>query len=202
MANNYGNYGNGNGNGQNSAPRNVCTNFQLKCFEVKESDKGVTLRCTLGSRKKEDGTYSKGIRVSVWCGFNSCSLAREDYKNAYISVNGTLNVQEYVSRNGTVGQNITIFATSVTKRHFANNGNGRNNGYRQNNNNGGYGQQGGYNNGGYQQNNGGYGQQGGYQQNNGYQQNGYNNGGYQQQPNNGYGQQGGWNGDPNDGVSF
>lgn len=56
----------------NNKTYNICGNWGLKCFSqhiVSNNNgvaTGVILSCTLNGKKKQDGSYPKGIQVSVF----------------------------------------------------------------------------------------------------------------------------------------
>ena len=179
----------------NNKTYNICGNWGLKCFSqhIVNGNNGVAtgviLSCTLNGKKRQDGSYPKGIQVSVFCPLDgTCNIQECDYSNTLIDVSGTIGVREYINKNtNQYVSTLSIYASSVSihewKNGHGNNGGGnnyRNNGnYRQTNNNNGYSNNG-YNGG----NNGNYRQ--GNNRNNGYNNNYNNGGGY----NNNYGNNG------------
>lgn len=195
----------------NNKTYNICGNWGLKCFSqhiVSNNNgiaTGVILSCTLNGKKKQDGSYPKGIQVSVFCPLDgTCNIQECDYSNTLIDVNGTIGVREYTNKNNQFVSTLSIYASSVSIHEWKNgNNNGGGNNYRNNGNN--RPNNNGYNNNGYNGNNGNNGYNGGnngnYRQGNN-RNNGYNNnGGYgNNYGNNGYnnGYNGGYNGGYND----
>ena len=98
--------------------RNKVLSWNLKCFDMKVGDKGVTLNCSLNGKKNPDGSYPKGLPVRVFCSFESCEIAEDDYNNTYVTVDGTFSVGEWTKQDGTKVPQYTIFADKVTKRVF------------------------------------------------------------------------------------
>ena len=100
---------------------NRVVNWNLKCFGVREVKGGVILNCVLNGKKNPDGTYPKGMNLSVYCNFQKCRIAEDDYTNAYITVvSGGISVGEWTKQDGTKVPQYTIFADEVVKRVFNN----------------------------------------------------------------------------------
>lgn len=183
-------YNNGNGGRNNYPPHNVCTNFSLKCANMKQNNNGtLTLNCFFLSKKRNDGTYPAPVYVGVYCDVrNGCRMPEMNFTGKAVTVCGNIVAGSYFSqKENREIPTLTIFADSVQITNFGNNGGYAQQGNYQNRGNNGYGN--GYTpqNNGYQNpypQNGGYVQQRNYQNNgysNGYpQQNSYQNGGFQQ----------------------
>lgn len=105
---------------ENYTPFNVCGNWGLKCFDMKAGEKGVTLNCVLNGKKKEDGTYTKGMSIRVWCSFEKCDIPEDDYSNCYINVDGQISVSDYKKQDGTLVSQLTVFANKVRKKVWDN----------------------------------------------------------------------------------
>lgn len=93
---------------------NVCTNWGMRCFEQKVSEKSVTLKCTM-NKKKEDGEYTKPVYIDVICILGKCDIAQDDYAKSYINVDGNFAPDEFVNKSGEAVATMKIFATKVTK---------------------------------------------------------------------------------------
>ena len=95
---------------------NMCVNWGLYCTEMTtiQNGDGVRLSCMLNGKKKKDGTYPKGIPVSVICVFEDCSIEADDYASKYIDVCGGITVTEYTTQNGEKRSSLTLFADSVS----------------------------------------------------------------------------------------
>lgn len=100
---------------------NLVEKWSLKCFDVKESKHGMVLNCVMNGKKKEDGTYPKGMPIRVICTSGKCEIVPDDYTNCYISVDGSFGVSDYTKQDGTTVQSFTIFATKVEMRKLNNN---------------------------------------------------------------------------------
>ncbi len=98
---------------------NTVTNWSLRTFQPKQTEKAMILPSSLSGKKKPDGTYPKSMNVSVFCTENT-NIQPDDYTNAYISVDGNISVGEWVDREGNVHPQYTIFATRVARREFNN----------------------------------------------------------------------------------
>lgn len=105
---------------ENFSNYNKVAQWSLKCFEMRESEKGVTLSCSLNGKKNSDGTYPKGMPLRVFCSFESCEIEEDDYTNCYIVVDGTIRVGEWTRQDGTKMPQYTIFADKVVKRVWEN----------------------------------------------------------------------------------
>lgn len=92
---------------------NVCKNWSLYCFEVKERDKSLVLKCSM-NRKKKDGTYSKSIFVDVVAIAGKTVINENDYQKARISVDGNFSVEDYVKGEETITK-LVIYASEVRK---------------------------------------------------------------------------------------
>jgi hypothetical protein len=114
-------WNNKNQNGNNgNADFNICTNWGLYCHEFRDIKKkdgeviGVSLRCTMNGRKREDGSFPKSMSVSVNCYSDSCTeTPQEDPTGKKISVDGRFQIGEYVNKDGVAIAQYTINATSV-----------------------------------------------------------------------------------------
>lgn len=105
----------------NNKTYNICGNWGLKCFSqhiVSNNNgvaTGVILSCTLNGKKKQDGSYPKGIQVSVFCPLDgTCNIQECDYSNTLIDVNGTIGVREYTNKNNQFVSTLSIYASSVS----------------------------------------------------------------------------------------
>lgn len=94
---------------------NVCTNWGMRCFEQKVSEKGVTLKCSMNRKNKETGEYTVPLYLDVFCSFDKCDIEQDDYAKSFINVDGNFGVGEYTNKAGNKVPSITIFATKVTK---------------------------------------------------------------------------------------
>lgn len=107
---------------------NICGNWGLKCFtqQVHTDDSGepqyVILGCSLNGKKKNDGTYPKGIQVSVYCPLDgTCDIVEQDHSNSIIDVDGTIGVKEYKKKNGELVSTLSIYASRVALHEWNNN---------------------------------------------------------------------------------
>ena len=98
----------------NNRTFNLCDNFGLYCMEQQMTANGVRLICMLNGKKKEDGTYPKGFKITVVCTFNTCNIAPADYSKKFIDVYGGLTVTDYVDNGGNLRSQLVLFADSVT----------------------------------------------------------------------------------------
>ena len=103
-------------------PFNVCENWGLRCFSMKDTQKndGVILNCGLNpAQKREDGSYGKALSVNVVCKFDTCDIKEDDYSNKSISVWGRIQLSEYKSnKTGEYMPQLTIFADKVRETVF------------------------------------------------------------------------------------
>lgn len=99
---------------------NVCTNWGLYCFDMKETQTGVRLNCAMNGKKKNDGTYEKGLSMGVFCSFETCDIPEDDYSKCFIDVDGGFTISEYVGNDGIARPSITIFADKVRKHEWNN----------------------------------------------------------------------------------
>lgn len=93
-------------------------NWNLRVFQQKETDKGLTLNCSKSGKKKDDGTYEKGLSIKVFCSYDSCDYDAslgDDASGSYISVDGNFATSEYTNKDGEVSVICTIFASAVRK---------------------------------------------------------------------------------------
>ncbi len=110
-----------NDNGVDFKNCNKVQNWYLKVFEVKTlSDENGNVNCVLlnaskSGAKKSDGTYAKGMYITVRCKIGECEIEETDYTNANVLVDGGFSVGEYTAKDGTVKQSYTIFADKVVK---------------------------------------------------------------------------------------
>lgn len=95
-------------------PYNVITNWGLRCYSQKVTEKSVILKCSM-AKKKQDGEYTKPFYIDVICSFDNCEIAEGDYEKSNISVDGSFGVGEYENKNGEQVSTFTIFATKVTQ---------------------------------------------------------------------------------------
>ena len=106
---------------------NICENWGLYCFDMKQTEKGIRLNCALNGKKKEDGSYSKGVNVGVFCAFpnengeGGCDIEPDDYSGGYIDVWGGISASEYTDKDGVVRASLTIFADKVRKHDWGDN---------------------------------------------------------------------------------
>lgn len=129
MANNY---------QENSrASYNRVESFNLRVFKVRQTRSGnLMLNCGFPGRKKEDGTYGKGLNGTVFLKTDgSVNIPNVDLTNKYISVNGNFSISEWTNQEGITLPRFQIWADSIKIRQFENQnrGNYNNNNYRQNN---------------------------------------------------------------------
>ena len=94
---------------------NLCTNWGVRCFEQKVTEKGVILKCNMNRKNKETGEYTAPLYIDVFCSFNGCDIEEGDYAKTNINVDGQFAVGEYTDKGGNKKPTITIFATKVTK---------------------------------------------------------------------------------------
>ena len=97
---------------------NIVQNLGLFCFDFKVGEKGVSLNCALNGKKKEDGSYGKGVPVSVFASFDSCDIPEDDYTKCYIDVDGGLAVNEWTDKDGNAHSNLMIWADKVRKHQW------------------------------------------------------------------------------------
>lgn len=105
---------------KNERSYNICKNWGLYCFDMKETQTGVRLNCALNGKKKEDGTYEKGVSIGVFCSFETCDIIEDDYSKCFIDVDGGISVSEYTNKEGVVCSSMTIFADKVRKHEWNN----------------------------------------------------------------------------------
>lgn len=95
---------------------NMCTNWGLRCYEQKETEKAVILKCSMSRKNKETGEYSAPVYIDVYCPFESCEIQKDDYAKSNINVDGQFAVGDYTNKKtGDKVPTLTIFATKVTK---------------------------------------------------------------------------------------
>lgn len=104
----------------NERTYNVCRNWGLFCFDMKETEKGVRLNCALNGKKKQDGSYEKGVNISVFCNFETCDIPQDDYTKVYIDVDGGISASEYTDKDGNIRSSLTLFADRVRKHEWNN----------------------------------------------------------------------------------
>lgn len=102
----------------NERKYNIVKNWGLFCFDYKASEKGVQLNCALNGKKKEDGSYGKGVPVSVFAPFDSCDIPEDDYTKCYIDVDGGVTVHEWTDKEGNLRSNLQIWADKVSKHNW------------------------------------------------------------------------------------
>ena len=145
------NYHSGGNASQDKTPRNMVSNFVLKCFNGHRIRNGkFYYSCAFTGTKNENGTYGKSLTINVITN-EECLIERgfnfEDYCGDIFAVEGRFTTRDYMTRNGIVLPAITIFADRITriyegqeadsKGQYANrrNNNGRsNNNYYENGN--------------------------------------------------------------------
>jgi len=96
---------------------NRCVNWQLRCYEQKMTERCITLRCSMNSRKK-DKAYTTPVYVDVVCIANKCDIPQADYAKKSIRVDGRFYPDEYTTRNGETRSAIKIFADKVTLNDY------------------------------------------------------------------------------------
>lgn len=99
----------------NNKDFNVCKNWGLRCFEMKESQKSVTLKCSMNRKDKETGEYTKPLYIDVICPFDSCDIPQDEYAKSFVNVDGQFAVDEYTNKNGEKVVTCKIFADKVRK---------------------------------------------------------------------------------------
>lgn len=92
---------------------NQCNNWLMRVYEQKVTDKCVTLRCTVNSKKKDGNGYTKPSYIDVICISGKCEIEEEDYTKRLIKVNGTFYPDEYTTSTGEKRPALKIFADSV-----------------------------------------------------------------------------------------
>lgn len=107
---------NNNNNNTRNNDYNLCVNWGLRCFEMKQTDKAVILKCSMSKKDKQTGEYSAPLYMDVYCAFDTCDIKEDDYTKSSINVDGQISISTYTTKGGEARPNITIFATRVTKR--------------------------------------------------------------------------------------
>lgn len=100
---------------------NVCTNWGLRCFDQKETEKSVVLKCSMNRKDKQTNEYTAPVYIDVVCQFDKCEIAPDDYAKSFINVDGQFSTGEYTNKNGDKVPTMTIFATKVTKSEYSKN---------------------------------------------------------------------------------
>lgn len=109
-------WNNSNANANTREDYNVCSNWGLRCYEQKMTDKAVILKCSMSKKKKETGEYSAPVYIDVVCTFDRCEIAQDDYAKSLINVDGQFSVGDYEDKDGNTRATMTIFATKVVKK--------------------------------------------------------------------------------------
>lgn len=99
----------------NAQSFNVCTNWTLRCFEMKQTQKSVILKSSMSRKNKETGEYSAPVYIDVICPFESCDIKEDNYAKSTINVDGSFSVSDYTNKEGKKVPQMVIFATKVTK---------------------------------------------------------------------------------------
>ena len=97
---------------------NICTRWCLYCIEVVQTENGLRFACMLNGKKRSDGTYGKGVPVSVICSWESCDITQDDYNRCYIDVDGGITVSEYTIHSGESRSILTLFADKIRKHQW------------------------------------------------------------------------------------
>ena len=99
---------------------NMCLNWCLYCTEMItiQNGDGVRLSCILNGQKKQDGTYPKGVPVSVICIFEDCIIEPDDYAGKYVDVYGGITATEYSTQSGEKKSGLTLFADKVSVHNW------------------------------------------------------------------------------------
>lgn len=98
---------------------NICKNWGLYCMEQTSVKDGIRLSCMLNGKKKEDGTYQKGMPLSVYCKNGECNYDNSiDYSKSLIDVDGGITASEYKKKNGEIASSLTLFADKVRKHEW------------------------------------------------------------------------------------
>lgn len=105
----------GNNEGNNNENQNLVVDWKMRSFELKEINNGVMLRCTKNAGKRDDGTWKPSMNVAVFCMFDKCDIAEDDYNGCNVLVSGQFAVDEYVDKDGNSHISFKIFATKVVK---------------------------------------------------------------------------------------
>lgn len=98
---------------------NTCLDWGLFCFNFNEGVNGVTLNCCLNGQARQDGTFPRGIPVTVFCDYEKCDIFKDDYTKCYIDVNGHIIVAE--ATNNQTGEKysyLMIFADKVRMKQW------------------------------------------------------------------------------------
>lgn len=99
----------------NTQDFNICSNWGLRCYDMKEVEKGVVLKCSMSRKDKKTGEYTVPLYIDVVCMFDRCEIQEDDYVKSFINVDGFFSVGEYETKSGNKVPSIAIFATKVTK---------------------------------------------------------------------------------------
>ncbi len=90
---------------------NKVTNWRLYVFEQKKTENAVIMNTSMSGRKKEDGTYDKGMNVKVVV-CSTTNWPRVDFTGKVILVNGSFQ-HKWWEQNGRSGIDISVFADDV-----------------------------------------------------------------------------------------
>ena len=95
---------------------NICSNWGLRCYEQKVTEKSVILKCSMSHKNKKTNEYTSPIFIDVVCSFDKCEIEQDDYAKSGINVWGQFSTSDYTDKNGEKRPTMTIFATKVTKQ--------------------------------------------------------------------------------------
>ena len=92
---------------------NVCKNFGLYCYGIREFSKGITLKCSMSKKDKGTGKYTEPVFIDVVCLFDRTDIPEDYYEKAFINVNGQFSAGEFTDKNNKKVASLTIFADMV-----------------------------------------------------------------------------------------
>lgn len=96
---------------------NVCTNWSLWCYDTKQTSKGLVLKCSMSSKRKnspsEKPEYTAPVFIDVFCGFEDCQIEPKEYASSRVHVDGKFTASDFTTTDGRVLTTMTIYATKV-----------------------------------------------------------------------------------------
>lgn len=98
---------------------NTCVNWVLFCFDYNEGENGVTLNCCMNGQARQDGSFPRGIPISVFCDYDKCDIFKANYVNCYIELEGHIIVAEAKnSQTSELYSYFKIFADKVRMKQW------------------------------------------------------------------------------------
>ena len=96
---------------------NRIVGFSLKCKEMVETEKSYIAKCFMSGKKKEDGSYAKGMFIDVVITADT-EWEEGDLTGKYLNVDGNFSLGEYTTKAGETRVTYTIFAKKITEHTF------------------------------------------------------------------------------------